>query len=124
MTEIMIPISLGELIDKITILRIKKTHMKGASLDNVELELKHLEKVLSALALKIDANIITSLDKVNQELWDIEDKIRDYEEQKSFGPEFIDTARQVYQKNDLRASIKREINLKYGSTLIEEKLYL
>ena len=123
MTQITAPISLGELIDKITILRIKKMHMSGSALKNVEVELDVLERVLSDLDLNIDTAIVSSLSEVNQALWDIEDKIRIYEQQKTFGPEFVDVARRVYQKNDLRASIKRRINLEYGSTLVEEKLY-
>ena len=123
MTQITVPISLGELIDKITILRIKKIHMSGSAFKNVDLELNFLEKVLHNLDLNIDSTLVTSLGEVNQALWDIEDKIRIYERQKTFGPEFIDLARMVYKKNDLRASIKRKINLEYGSSLIEEKFY-
>nr|WP_115094324.1 DUF6165 family protein [Synechococcus sp. UW106] len=123
MTQITVQISLGELIDKITILRIKKAHMTGSSLKNVEIELNSLEKTLTNLDLKIDAALIASLSEVNQNLWEIEDNIRLQEQQKHFGSFFIELARSVYQKNDLRASIKREINLKYGSRLIEEKSY-
>jgi len=121
--EILAPISLGELIDKITILQIKAQNMKGKSLDNVRNELLALESTLNQLQLDIDFNLIVRLKEVNTKLWDIEDAIRNEERKKSFGDSFIQLARSVYQQNDIRASIKKEINTRYGSPFIEEKSY-
>ena len=123
MQNILAPISLGELIDKITILQIKTQHLQGTALENVKNELEALETTLSNLHLNIDATLIQRLKEVNQDLWKIEDDIRDQERQKSFGETFIRLARSVYQQNDCRAAIKKEINTTYGSTLIEEKSY-
>ena len=120
---ILAPISLGELIDKITILQIKAKHLQGAGLENVKKELEELEKTLNNLQLNIDFNLIQRLKEVNQDLWQIEDDIRDQERQKNFGETFIRLARSVYQQNDRRAAIKKEINTTYGSALVEEKSY-
>ena len=121
--EIHAPISLGELIDKITILQIKTKHLQGSALENTEKELEVLEKTLDNLHLDIKTTLIQQLKKVNQTLWKIEDDIRDQERQKNFGEEFIQLARSVYQQNDIRAAIKKEINTAYGSALVEEKSY-
>ena len=121
--DILAPISLGELIDKITILQIKTQHLQGTALGNVRKELEALEATLSNLQLNIDNTAIQRLKKANQDLWQIEDEIRDQERQKSFGKTFIELARSVYQKNDQRAAIKKEINTTYGSALTEEKSY-
>jgi hypothetical protein len=121
--NIHVPISLGELIDKITILKIKTQHLKEAALENAKKELEALEIILNDLQLKIDPTLIRRLNEVNKELWQIEDEIRDQERQKSFGDTFIHLARSVYQQNDLRAAIKKEINTTYGSALVEEKSY-
>ena len=118
-----LPRSLGELIDKITILQIKTQHLQGTALDNVKQELKALNTTLNNLQLNIDPKLIRRLEEVNQELWQIEDAIRDHERQKSFGDAFIQLARSIYQRNDCRAEIKKEINTAYGSTLVEEKTY-
>ena len=123
MKKILAPVSLGELIDKITILQIKKSHLKEKPLENVELELSELLSTLDKLAVNVDQAIIERLKNVNQNLWNIEDAIRDLERQKTFGEDFIQLARSVYQTNDLRSAIKREINLTYHSTFIEEKSY-
>ena len=114
---------LGELIDKITILQIKDKHLQGAGLENVKKELEELEKTLNNLQLNINPNLIQRLKEVNQDLWQIEDDIRDQERRKNFGETFIRLARSVYQQNDLRAAIKKEINTTYGSALVEEKSY-
>ena len=82
-----------------------------------------LENSLSNLYLDIDTTLIQRLKTVNQDLWQIEDDIRDQERQKSFGETFIRLARSVYKQNDRRAEIKKDINTTYGSTLIEEKAY-
>ena len=121
--DILAPISLGELIDKITILQIKTKHLQGKALDNVREELKALNTTLNNLQLNIDPKLIRRLEEVNQELWQIEDAIRDHEHQKSFGDDFIQLARSVYQQNDYRSEIKKEINTSYGSALVEEKSY-
>ncbi len=121
--NILAPISLGELIDKITILQIKTKHLQGAALENVKKELNALECTLNELQLNIDTTLIQRLKEVNQNLWKIEDDIRDQERRKSFGETFIRLARSVYQQNDRRAAIKKEINSTYNSALVEEKTY-
>ncbi len=121
--NIQAPISLGELIDKITILQIKTKHLQGNSLENVKKELDALVITLNNLQLNIDPKLIQRLKDVNQNLWQTEDAIRDQERQKSFGETFIGLARSVYQQNDQRAAIKKEINTTYGSAFVEEKSY-
>jgi len=121
--DILAPISLGELIDKITILQIKTQHLQGAALENVKKELEALKTTLNNLHINIDTTLIQRLKEVNQDLWKIEDGIRDQERQKSFGETFIRLARSVYQQNDQRATIKKEINTTYGSAFVEEKSY-
>ena len=117
------PISLGELIDKITILQIKTQHLQGTALEHVKKELGALESTLNNLKLNIDPTLIQRLKEVNQDLWQIEDDIRDQERQNNFGATFIELARSVYQQNDSRAAIKKEINSTYGSAFVEEKSY-
>ena len=121
--EIQAPISLGELIDKITILEIKTQRLQGSALENVQKELAALEETLNALDLQVDPKLIQRLMEVNADLWQIEDAIRDQERQKCFGETFIHLARSVYQQNDRRAAIKKEIDTTYGSALVEEKAY-
>ena len=123
LAEIQAPISLGELIDKITILQIKTNHLQGKALENAQRELSALQQTLNALDLQVDPKLIQRLKEVNQDLWLIEDDIRDQERQKSFGETFIRLARSVYQQNDRRSIIKKEINTTYGSALVEEKAY-
>lgn len=117
------PISLGELIDKITILQIKTEHLQGAALENVRAELNALQNTLDKLHLNINSKLVQRLKEVNQELWHIEDDIREQERQKNFGDIFIQLARSVYRQNDQRAAIKKEINTSYGSAFTEEKSY-
>ena len=121
--DILAPISLGELIDKITILQIKTQHLQGTALENVKKELEALEITLNNLHLNIDTTIIQRLKEVNHDLWQIEDDIREQELQKSFDKTFIHLARSVYKQNDQRAAIKKEINTTYGSAFVEEKSY-
>ncbi len=123
LSNISIPISLGELIDKITILEIKTAHMTNIKLKNVKKELKILKSILENTNLKVDINLINNLKEVNKNIWNIEDSIRKKESMHTFDKEFIQLARSVYQENDKRASIKKTINLKYNSELVEEKLY-
>ena len=122
--DILIPVSLGELIDKISILKIKLKKMSGEQLINVNRELQALEAKLVEQNLKIDPILSSRLAKVNLLLWEIEDKVRLKERKKDFDDEFIYLARSVYTQNDKRASIKREINRLYNSQIVEEKLYL
>jgi len=121
--DILAPISLGELIDKITILQIKTQHLQGSALENVKKKLEALETTLRNLNLNIDTTLMQRLKQVNLDLWQIEDDIRDQERQKNFGEIFIRLARSVYQQNDQRAAIKKEINTTYGSAFVEEKSY-
>jgi len=123
LSSILAPISLGELIDKITILEIKQIHMTGIKLKNVDKELKLLKKILQDKNLEINIDLINCLKKVNNNLWEIEDSIRIKERDQKFDKEFIELARSVYKENDKRASIKKEINQKYNSELFEEKSY-
>ena len=123
LSPILAPVSLGELIDKITILEIKQIHMTGIKQKNVNKELKLLKKILQNKDLEIDINLINSLKEVNNNLWKIEDNIRIKERNQEFNEEFIQLARSVYKENDKRASIKKEINKKYNSELIEEKSF-
>ena len=121
--HILAPISLGELIDKITILQIKIHHLQGIALENVKSELNALERTLGNLQINIDPKLIKSLKDVNQDLWQIEDAIRDQERQNRFEEDFVRLARSVYQQNDRRAALKKTINTTYGSSFIEEKSY-
>ena len=126
MTEIKVPVSPGELLDKITILRIKSQRMSDpAKLSNVRLELRSLEDTWNSSAyanMNIDADVAALL-SVNERLWVIEDDIRDKERAKAFDAEFIRLARAVYVENDERAAIKRRINTTLGSSIVEEKSY-
>ena len=123
LSSIHAPISLGELIDKITILEIKQIYMTGIKLKNVKKELELLKSILKEKSTLIDINLIHKLTEINKNLWKIEDHIRIKEANQEFDKEFIELARSVYKENDKRASIKKEINMKYNSELIEEKLY-
>jgi hypothetical protein len=117
------PISIGELFDKLTILQIKRKKIQGIKLNNIENEIIELEGVIKKNNLEIDNNFFSELKKINFGLWEIEDKIRLKDSKNEFDEEFIDLAKSVYKENDKRASLKKEINLKYGSFLIEEKSY-
>jgi len=118
-----IEVSNGEIIDKLTIIEIKLERITDAGKTaNLRKEYDILDKAASKIIKRSDA-LYSELYRVNCELWDIEDRIRDMERTKNFGPDFIETARQVYIKNDLRSDIKRKINLSTGSGLIEEKSY-
>ncbi|HEY2340018.1 MAG TPA: DUF6165 family protein [Steroidobacteraceae bacterium] len=126
MKEILVPVSPGELLDKITILRIKVARIQDATkLANVKLELSLLEQTWkdSGAAAHDVALDERALENVNGRLWDIEDRIRDKEAHQTFDREFIELARAVYICNDERAAIKKRINLQLGSRLIEEKSY-
>jgi len=126
MNEIQVPIAPGELLDKITILRIKSARMReAAKLANVRHELALLEATWRAAVAAPERvrRDEQALEAVNQRLWVIEDDIRACEAARDFGPRFIELARSVYIENDERAAIKRRINLALGSTIVEEKSY-
>ena len=124
---IRVEVAPGELIDKITILEIKAERISDeARRQNVELELRCLstarrETITVSQPLE---QLTDQLKRVNEALWEIEDKIRRCEQRKDFGPEFIELARSVYHSNDQRADLKRQINHLLGSQLIEEKEYV
>ena len=120
---IIAPVSLGELIDKITILEIKQKHMVGIKLNNINKELEMLRNIIQDIKLEIDSELINNLKTVNKNLWVIEDSIRIKERNQEFDKEFIALARSVYKENDKRASIKKTINQNYNSELNEEKSY-
>ena len=122
-STIFAPISIGELIDKITILEIKQIYMTGIQLKNINKEMKLLKNILQDKNLEINIDLIKNLKKINKKLWEIEDNIRIKEGKQEFDEEFIKLARSVYIENDKRASIKKEINQKYNSDLVEEKSY-
>ena len=119
-----IEVSFGEIVDKLSILQIKTEKITdNDKLTNVTKEYLYLhEIVFSKLNISHDEQYMRLLE-VNRELWDIEDKIRDKERDKEFDSDFIELARSVYFTNDKRAEIKKEINLKYNSTFVEEKSY-
>ncbi len=126
MSEIHIPVSYGELIDKITILEIKQARISDpAKQANVARELALLQAAWSSsgAAAQSIADVREALKAVNEALWEIEDAIRDKERAQSFDAGFIALARAVYHQNDQRAALKRDINLRLGSALIEEKSY-
>ena len=125
MNVIPVPVSPGEVIDKITILEIKSERIADeAKLANVRRELTLLETTWAEAAPPVDIQAErANLKKVNEALWDIEDAIRIEEKQRRFGERFIELARSVYVRNDERAAVKRRINEKLGSDLVEEKSY-
>ncbi|WP_245214923.1 DUF6165 family protein [Pararoseomonas indoligenes] len=125
--EVLVPTSIGELIDKITILELKARFVSDSEkLNNIRLELDALSGIFSpiqAAAPEGTAELIDQLRKVNETLWVVEDDIRDRERLKDFGEEFIRLARAVYFTNDERAALKKKLNIMLGSKFIEEKSY-
>ena len=120
------PISVGELLDKVTILQIKQAHIDDCEkLKHVQTELNQLSKIVEANSLMTPAvkTLMIDLKKINQALWNIEDEIRACEKNKDFSQTFIELARSVYMTNDKRADIKRQINILSGSELCEVKSY-
>lgn len=126
MSDILVPISPGELVDKLTILRLKSENISDAA------KLKNVQEERSALQLVADTHLPKSenldtlwekLYQINGDLWAIEDDIRAFESRSDFGPGFVALARAVYVTNDERAAIKRRINLLLNSPLVEEKSY-
>ena len=125
MNDILVPVSPGELLDKITILRIKSARIgDAAKVANVRLELSLLEKTWREAVGSTDVSAEEqALQAVNERLWVIEDDIRDKERAQAFDARFIELARAVYVENDERAAIKKRVNVKLGSRIVEEKSY-
>lgn len=129
--HVTVPISVGELLDKITILEIKAERIADpAKLANIRFELEALDRLRRGLALDRPgirrdeiAALFAELGQVNRRLWEVEDLLRDCERAQEFGAEFIRLARTVYKENDLRARLKRRLNEETGSELVEEKSY-
>ena len=119
-----VPVSVGELLDKLSILRIKmKNFTSEERRANVRREHDELARVADARSLR-HGELENSLDEVNGRLWEIEDQLRVLEAGQDFGPEFIRLARAVYFTNDERAALKKKLNEHFGSTLVEEKEYV
>jgi hypothetical protein len=126
MVDILAPISVGELIDKITILRIKRERIRGASAQaNIGRELDGLLQIRARapLAMAEVAVLEEELFQVNGKLWDVEDELRALEQNGNFGRRFVELARSVYKLNDRRSLLKRRINTVTGSAIVEEKSY-
>jgi len=124
--KINIPVSVGELIDKITILEIKLERIKDIEkIKNVKKEYTELKNIENDLKKNKDfeEKYFSKLKQVNIQLWNIEDEIRIFEKNKNFDDNFLKLARSVYKLNDERSVLKRKINLEYGSEYIEEKDY-
>ena len=126
MDNMHIPVSPGEVLDKITILEIKSARIGDtAKLANIQTELMLLEKVWVSTVRpdEVLSTLKKDLKKINETLWDIEDDIRDQERAKKFGAKFVELARQVYITNDRRSELKKAINQHLGSQIMEEKSY-
>ena len=122
--SITIPISVGELIDKITIIKVKAARITRPDQQlNIAHELALLQAALAAATLPAFDDLTTQLQAINGQLWDIENDIRACEAASDFGPRFVALARSVYVINDRRGALKREINDRAGSELVEEKSY-
>ena len=118
--EMHIPVSIRELIDKITILQIKASRFQGEALAHVQQELNLLEQVRLEAGISIPEGLESA---IKAELWRIEDAIRERAAASDFGEHFIELARSVYRCNDQRAALKRQINRSTGPSLVEEKSY-
>lgn len=120
-----IEVSIGEVVDKYTILMIKSSKIQDpVKLQNINKELTYLIDVLKKEdPLMTDYSLTKALFEINKELWKVEDELRNLERAKDFGEEFIKLARNVYKLNDKRADIKKEINIKHNSDFVEEKSY-
>ena len=126
MENIHVPVSPGEVLDKITILEIKSERMTDPEkVANVRVELALLQETWSSAVSRdqVIDDLHDQLKKINETLWEIEDDIRDKERMKEFDERFIELARQVYFTNDKRSQVKKELNLQLGSLIIEEKSY-
>ena len=121
-----VDISAGELIDKLTILQIKAERIGDPSkLNNVQIALRHFSEIRDTALSPSDklTRLEIRLKALNKKLWDTEDEIRNCEAAKDFGPRFIELARSIYQTNDKRANVKKQIDELFGSTLTDEKSY-
>lgn len=124
MTNLSVPVSVGELVDKITILRIKKQRISDSQkLVNIRTELSALESICNDNSIDLDIPLVGQLQEINEILWEVEDDIRLKEKAKVFDDEFIALARKVYHTNDRRFAVKSEISRYFGSRLMEEKSY-
>ena len=119
----MAPVSVGELVDKITILEIKSENASDDQLSNVTNELNLLNEILHKHDLTVHSDLMNELRRVNRNLWAIEDEIRLKEKNREFDDVFIGLARSVYKENDKRGRLKRALNDQLGSFIVEEKLY-
>jgi len=120
-----IEVSNGDLVDKVSILRIKLERISSSEkLFNIKKEFDLLYDKMVSIAITEESAEYQRLLEINKRLWNIEDRIRYKESEKKFDDEFIDLARQVYIENDKRSEVKREINIHTGSILIEEKEYV
>jgi hypothetical protein len=123
---ILIPVSLGELVDKITILEIKISHTNDQKkIENISKELNLLQKVLDDCGTNQNQLIHyrSELHKINLKIWQLEDQIRFLHSNASFDENFISVAKQIYQTNDLRSKVKNQINIEFNSDIVEEKIY-
>jgi hypothetical protein len=117
-----VPVSIGELYDKFTILQIKSERIKDTlKLEMVNKELEYLKIYVDKFNL--EKSLVDEMKSVNEKLWDIEDNIRDKEREKEFDDIFVSLARQVYITNDLRSKVKNKINAKLNSSLTDIKSY-
>jgi hypothetical protein len=124
MSLLTVPISVGELFDKISILEIKEERITEAvKLANIRLELKLLREAAALLGPPDDTvpALLAELKAINETIWDAEDRVREFERTGEFGAPFVDTARSTYGNNDRRARVKRLLNEVFGSMLVEEK---
>jgi hypothetical protein len=121
--SLLVPVSVGELFDKITILQIKTERITNLeALRNIDKELRALENICNKL-INIDPDLIAQLKLVNTEIWEVEDELRLFEKEQLFDNRFVNMARSVYMFNDKRAAIKKKINNMYNSEIKEEKSY-
>lgn len=119
-----IEVSVGEIVDKASILEIKLDKISDIDkLSNVEREYKLIKKAMESLGIETDSTVYRELKKINLDIWETEDSIRNLELEKNFSDKFIQFARNVYFYNDTRAAIKRRINLEHNSMIVEEKEY-
>jgi hypothetical protein len=122
--QVQIPVSIGELFDKIAILEIKSAVVDDPlKLQRVEHELSLLRAIEIQFSWSGSDDLVAELKRTNEALWKIEDAIRDCERRKDFGSEFISLARSVYELNDRRAELKKQLNTLHGSDIVEEKNY-
>jgi hypothetical protein len=123
--NILAPISLGELLDKISILKIKLVEITDSDkIKNIQTELNSLVEILNQNASGDElSGFINQLYEINYKIWHCEDRIRECERQKDFGQQFVTTAREIYKYNDQRSIVKRTVNIRKGSVIVEEKSY-